>query len=467
MSPDGKRLASADKDGNITFWDAPSGRRVDRWAGATAPIHSLAFSPDGKALAYASGNQVIVIDRESRKELSTFLGSGNALYSLTFSRDNGRLAATAQDQVMVWERASGQMLFSFAADTFDERVYHLDPLVAFSSDGKLAAPDKNRISIRDGRTGRELLSLPGHSGRVVCLAFSPDGRRLASGSESDRTAKFWDTTTCQETLSLRMAEGPMSIAFSPDGNRLASTHMDGNLRIWDATPVSPDRVDQRLAHDWIQANFSDTSGVDDPLRAPEGLREPARALAVRMAQQRMQELGRIPAYYHRLGNELWAKGWNTLAQDLFGLAEKGFRKNVALNPRKASAYGDFVFFLLACPDPQYRDVSKALTHAQQALALEPANADFAALLGMAHYRAGKWQAAVDTLEKAIERGPARYRGPAKIFLSMAHQQLGHAKEAHRWYQQAVTEMKDEGSGEALGHLQAEAAALPHRESSAF
>jgi WD40 repeat protein/serine/threonine protein kinase len=461
MSPDGKRLATSDKDGHITLWDAPSGRRLDRWAAATGPIHSLAFSPDGKALAYTSSNQVIVIDPESRQQISTFLGSGNALYSLTFSPDNGRLAAAAQDQVMVWERASGQVLFSFAADTFDERTYHLDPLVAFSSDGKLAAADKNRISIRDGRTGRELLSLPGHSGRVVCLAFSPDGRRLATGCESDRIAKFWDTTTGQETLSLRMTEGPPSIAFSPDGNRLASSHMDATLRIWDATPASPDRVDQRLAHEWIQANFSDISGVEDALRDPEGLREPARTLAVRLAQQRVQELGRIPAYYQRLGNELWAKGWNTLAQDLFTFAEKGFRKNVALNPSKARARGDFAFFLVACPDHQFRDATKAITHAQKALSLAPPNADFAALAGMAQYRSGEWQAAVGTLGKAISRGPARYRGPAKIFLSMAHHQLGHAMEAQRWYQQALTEMKEDGSGEALGHLLVEAAVV-HR-----
>jgi tetratricopeptide (TPR) repeat protein len=282
---------------------------------------------------------------------------------------------------------------------------------------------------------------------------------LASGCKSDRTAKFWDTTTGQETLPLRMTEGPMSIAFSPDGNRLASTHMDGILRIWDATPVSADRVDQRLAHDWIQANFSDTSGVEDALRDPEGLREPARTFAIRMAQQRVQEIGRIPAYYHRLGNELWAKGWTMLAQDLFGLAEKGFRTNVALNPGKASAHGDFAIFLVTCPELQFRDAAKALVHAQKAVALDPANADFVALLGMAQYRAGQWQAAAETLETALQGGPARYSHYERIFLSMAHKQLGHATEAHRWYQQGLTGIEEETSREELGHLQAEVAAV--------
>jgi tetratricopeptide (TPR) repeat protein len=282
---------------------------------------------------------------------------------------------------------------------------------------------------------------------------------LASGSESDRSVKFWDTATGQETLSLRMSGGPKSIAFSPDGNRLVSSHMDGTLRIWDATPVSPDRVDQRLAHNWIQTNFSDISGVEDALRDPEGLRKPAQTFAARMAQQRVQELGRTPAYYHRLGNELWAKGWTTLAQHLFNLAVQGFRKNAALNPGKASAHGDFAFFLVTCPDTRFRDAAKALAHAQKAITLDPANADFASLLGMAQYRAGDWPVAVDTLEKAIARAPTRFARPARLFLAMAHKQLGHAAEAQRCYAEAVQDFRDDNSREVLGPLRSEAASL--------
>jgi uncharacterized protein HemY len=115
--------------------------------------------------------------------------------------------------------------------------------------------------------------------------------------------------------------------------------------------------------------------------------------------------------------------------------------------------------LVTCPEPQFRDTAKALAHAQKAVALDTANADFAALLGMAQYHAGEWQAAVDTLEKAIQRGPVRYLDHAKIFLSMAHHQLGHATEANRWYQQTLTEIKEDGSKEELRHLRAESAAL--------
>jgi WD40 repeat protein len=193
---------------------------------------TLAFSADGKALAYTSGSQVILIDPQTRRQIRAFPGSGSTLHSLTFSPDNRRIAVAAQDQVMVWETVTGRTLFSFTASTYEERMYHLGPILAFSSDGKLAAADMNGISIRDALTGRELLSLPGHSGRVVCLAFSPDGKRLASGSTSDMDAKLWDTTTGEEMLAFRgHTNSIQSVAFSPDGDCLASSSVDCTVRL--------------------------------------------------------------------------------------------------------------------------------------------------------------------------------------------------------------------------------------------
>jgi WD40 repeat protein len=81
----------------------------------------------------------------------------------------------------------------------------------------------------------------GHLARVTCLAFSPDGRRLASGSE-DLTVKVWETSGGQELLTL---PGPgyfvTEVAFSPDGNRLAAADRAGNVKVWDGTPpAEPD-----------------------------------------------------------------------------------------------------------------------------------------------------------------------------------------------------------------------------------
>jgi WD40 repeat protein/serine/threonine protein kinase len=462
MSPDKKRIASADRKGTITFWDAVSGRRLERWAVGAGPIQSLAFSPDGKALGYTSGNKVTVIDADNRREIAIFQSSGSALYSLTFSPDNRRIGAVARDQVIVWDRASGQKLFSYAASTYDHRLWFFGSILAFSSDGKLAAPDKNRISIRDALTGREILNLPGHSGPVVCLAFSPDGKRLASGSSSDFDVKLWDATSGQETLALRGHVNTIeSVAFSPNGDRLASCSVDGTVKIWTATGVSADRVYKRVAHDWVQASIGDASGVENKqaLEDPDNLREPARTFAIQMARHRTEQLGRIPVFYSRLGNDFSCREWTALARASFTFAQNAFRRNLGLDSDKASAHGDFAFFLVSCPEPQFRDAAKALVHAEKAIALDPANADYAALLGMAQYRAGEWQAAVDTLEKAIARAPVRFAGHARIFLSMAHQQLGHVTEARRCYEQALPEIKKDSSLEELRQLRTEAATL--------
>ena len=78
------------------------------------------------------------------------------------------------------------------------------------------------------------LTLEGHAGPVMSVAFSPDGQRLASGSD-DETVKIWDSATGKELFALKgHAARVMSVAFSPDGQRLASGSADRTVKIWDS-----------------------------------------------------------------------------------------------------------------------------------------------------------------------------------------------------------------------------------------
>jgi WD40 repeat protein/serine/threonine protein kinase/tetratricopeptide (TPR) repeat protein len=109
--------------------------------------------------------------------------------------------------------------------------------VAFSADGKrlASASQDQTVKVWDAMTGQETLTLKGHSEPVSSVAFSPDGKRLASAGQ-DQTVKVWDATSGRETLTLNgHSEMIMSVVFSPDGQRLASASYDKTVRVWDAT----------------------------------------------------------------------------------------------------------------------------------------------------------------------------------------------------------------------------------------
>ena len=109
--------------------------------------------------------------------------------------------------------------------------------VAFSPDGRTLASSSTDETVKlwDASTGAELRTLKGHSSFVNSVAFSPDGKSLATGS-TDKTVKFWDVSTGAELRTLKgHSEGVSGIAFSFDGKIFASGSSDNTIKLWDVS----------------------------------------------------------------------------------------------------------------------------------------------------------------------------------------------------------------------------------------
>jgi WD40 repeat protein len=130
--------------------------------------------------------------------------------------------------------------------------------IAFAPDGKTVASGGREGAIRfwDVRTGKEVLTLPGHKGGAWTLAFSPDGKSLVSGGP-DSTVRQWDVTTGKQRLAITgQAQEVWRVAFSPDGRTIASGDRSGKAKLWDAVSGKAIRAVGNYKHSVFALAFS-------------------------------------------------------------------------------------------------------------------------------------------------------------------------------------------------------------------
>jgi len=273
LSPDGTRLVGSAISGELRMWDVATRRPLLTFDGHQDFAGALCFSPDGRFLASGGGDGVACLwDAETGRRLHTFPAQENAILSIVYAPDSSWIAGISSERLTFWDPVSGETLFSQSFEggfvnalavnqdgnilAFSNRniVYLWDisetlatgeghllhefhdhqavvRRLIFSSDNRWLAGSGDGVHVWEVATGQHLRSFTIPNSPIYGLAFHPQNKILAGGSQT--SIYLWNLET-GELLRAFAAHDEMivSLVFSPDGNMLISSSEDHTVRLW-------------------------------------------------------------------------------------------------------------------------------------------------------------------------------------------------------------------------------------------
>jgi WD40 repeat protein len=278
FSPGGKYLTTGEGDFNqgvLCHWDPRSGKRQRVFPQGKGWLGALSYSAAGDTLACiqtTSQDSVFILwdpaTGRERRRITAPVGGGR---KPRLSPD-GRLLACAKvkDSVALWDTRTAKLVRDFGEGTLGGRE-----LLAFSPDGRSIATPAGQgvdgtmsihpdVVLWETATGQERLHITMNEGQVNNLAFSPDGRLLASAGRTE-TIRLWDIWTGKQVGHFTGHRGPMtSLAFAPDGKTLASGGLDSTVLIWDVSGLLPTakKPAEKLSPAALTRCWNDLAGAD-------------------------------------------------------------------------------------------------------------------------------------------------------------------------------------------------------------